>query len=175
MDKKGFTLIELVMILVLLGIMAAFVAPRLPNITGTKAGAFTDKLRADIRYAQNLAMTENRRTRVYFNGLNTAPIPEGYAVVIDTSATGNCGLFGPVADPSLTGNLIVTLNAGDYANVTVTPTTRCLEYDSLGRPYDCDPGALVCTAGSAGMSVAVNANAVLVRTVTVTTVTGAVN
>ena len=45
MDYKGFTLIELVMIIVLLGIIAVFVAPRMPGVTSTKAAAFRDKLR----------------------------------------------------------------------------------------------------------------------------------
>ena len=39
MDYKGFTLIELVMIIVLLGIIAVFVAPRMPDVTSTKAAA----------------------------------------------------------------------------------------------------------------------------------------
>lgn len=52
MDRKGFTLIELVMVLVLVGILAAVVIPRLGNMTTTNAGAFTDKLRADILCAE---------------------------------------------------------------------------------------------------------------------------
>jgi len=77
MNHKGFTLMELVMVIVLIAIVAVFVAPRLGDVTAMKAGAFTSKLRADIRYAQNLAMTRNRRARVYFNGTGTAPNP-GY-------------------------------------------------------------------------------------------------
>ncbi|HAK60447.1 MAG TPA: hypothetical protein DCO77_08710, partial [Nitrospiraceae bacterium] len=81
MNHKGFTLIELVMILVLVGIIAAVAVPRMSDVTGTNASAFAGKLRADIRYAQNLAMTENQRYRVY---VNTAPSPAaGYAVVND--------------------------------------------------------------------------------------------
>ncbi len=42
MGRNGFTLIELVIILMLIGIIAAFAAPRMLNVTGTKAVAFRD-------------------------------------------------------------------------------------------------------------------------------------
>lgn len=132
---RGFTLIELVMVLVLIGILAVFAAPRLGNITSIKSGAFTEKLRADIRYAQNLAMTQNQRYRVYFN---TAPAqPSGYAVVNNSN---NDGWGTTVAaeyaqDPAKGGNLSVTLNAGDYVGITITaPVAGYVEFDSLGTP-----------------------------------------
>jgi MSHA pilin protein MshC len=171
-NDKGFTLVELVVLLLLIGIIAIFVAPRMLGVSGTKAAAFVDKLRADVRFAQNMAMTQSRRARMYFNGVGTAPA-SGYAVVIDTSATGNCSGFVPVADPAIGGNLTITLNAGDYAGITVTPSTTCLEFDSFGRPYDCSASLAVCSPTAGGMNADVNANP-LYR-VTVTPQTGAVN
>jgi MSHA pilin protein MshC len=176
MDRKGFTIIELVVVIILIGIMAAFVAPRLGNIIGTNASAFTDKLRADIRYAQNLAMTRNSRTRVYFNGTGIAPNPDGYAVVIDTSALRNCTGFTPAADPAGEVSLSVVLNTGNYAGITVTPAgMNCLEYDALGRPYNCNAVPANCLSPASGLIISVNASAVVVDTVTVTIQTGAVN
>jgi Tfp pilus assembly protein FimT len=114
------------MVLVLIAIVAAFVAPKLGDVTTTKAGAFHDKLLADIRYAQNLAMSRNQRHRVYFNA---APAPAiGYAVTDNVPAI--------VADPAGGGNLSVTLNAGDYTGITVAAPYTFIEFDSLGRPYD---------------------------------------
>jgi MSHA pilin protein MshC len=170
MNKKGFTLIELVMVLVLIGIIAIFVAPKLGDVTGTKAGSFADKLRADIRYAQNLAMTQNRRARVYFNGTGTAP-GAGYVVVTD-GVLGNCSAFSAASDPAGSGNFTVTLNTGNYTGITVSSTTNCLEYDSLGRPYDCIANLAACSAASAGPIVTINPGGL---TVTVTAQTGAVN
>jgi MSHA pilin protein MshC len=170
MKSKGFTLIELVMVIVLIGIIAVVAIPRMADVTGTKAGSFNDKLRADIRYAQNLAMTQNRRVRVYFNGTGTAP-GAGYAVVTD-GAPGNCSAFTAASDPAGSGNLTVTLNAGNYAGITVNSTTNCLEYDSLGRPYDCIANLAACSATSAGPIVTINPGGM---TVTVTAQTGAVN
>jgi MSHA pilin protein MshC len=177
MNQKGFTLIELVMVIILLGIVAVFIAPRLPNVTTTNAGAFVDKLRADIRYAQNLAMTRNRRTRVYFNGTGPAPVTapgQGYTVGIDNSGASDCSVFALASDPSGGGNLLVTLGAGSYTGITVpAPSSTCLEYDSLGRPYTCGAGACSTVPLAATMTADVNGDATM--RVSVTIETGAVN
>ena len=130
MNQKGFTLIELVMVLVLMGVIAVIVAPKLGDVTGTKASAFKDKLKADIRYAQNIAMTRNRRTRV--NLTNTI-----YSVTLDNSAANNCSSFAAVEDPAGAVTLSVALDTGSYTGITITPSIGCLEYDSLGSPYNC--------------------------------------
>jgi MSHA pilin protein MshC len=164
MDRKGFTLIELMMVLVLLGILAIFAAPRLLNVTATNAGAFADKLRADIRYAQDLAMTQNRRYRVYFN---TAPSPNpGYAVVNDANGNGVWGEAGEIAlNPAGGGNLSVTLNANQFAGLTVsTPAGGYIEFNSLGVP----------TVGG-GVSLTIFGNLVSAGTITITANSGAVN
>jgi MSHA pilin protein MshC len=138
MNQKGFTLIELVMIIVLIGIVAAFAAPRLGNITSANAGSFADKLRADLRYAQNLSMTGNQRYRMY---LNAAPAPaSGYAVVNDANADGwgTTGAGEHALDPAGSGSLRVTLNAGDFTGITAgAPANGAggfVEFNSLGSP-----------------------------------------
>jgi MSHA pilin protein MshC len=174
MNNRGFTLLELVMVIVLLGIIAFYAAPRLGTVASANAGAFVDKLRVDVRYAQDLAMTRNKRSRVYFNGTGTAPAA-GYAVVQDNSATSNCSSFAPAVDPAYYGNLAIALNTGSYAGITVVPTLTCLEYDSMGIPYDCSANLGICSATAGAMSVVVNGSGVAAGTVTVTAQTGAVN
>ena len=172
MKTAGFTLIELVMVLVLIGILAVFVAPKLGDVTSSNAGAFTDKLRADIRYAQNLAMTRNLRSRAYFNGTGTAP-PSGYAIV--SSFTSTCTSFVAATDPALSSSLTITLGTGSYANISVAPGTKCLEYDSLGRPYDCIGNLTICSSVLSGMTVTIKAGAAAAGSVTISQETGAVN
>ncbi len=176
MNRKGFTLIELIMVIVLIGITAVFVAPRMVDITGTKAGSFKDKLKAEIRYAQNLAMTRNRRVRVYFNNTGPAPVTapaQGYTVGLDSSGAGDCSAFALASDPAGEGDLSVTLNSGDFSGITVAPSTTCLEYDSLGRPYTCGAGACSTVLMAAAMTMDVNGDATM--RVLVTIQTGAVN
>lgn len=172
MQQKGFTLIELVMVLVLIGIIAVFVAPKLGDVTSTKAAALKDKLRADLRYAQNLAMTKNRRARVFFN-VAPAPTPDGYAVVVDNSPAGDCSAFAAATDPAGGGNLSVTLDVGGYADITVAPSATCLEYDSLGRPYAC--GGAACSTAPLVVAMTADVNNDATMRVTVNIQTGAVN
>lgn len=54
-DQRGFTLTELVIILVLVGVLAAFVAPRI-DIEGFERQAFGDELVNALRYAQKTAI-----------------------------------------------------------------------------------------------------------------------
>jgi prepilin-type N-terminal cleavage/methylation domain-containing protein len=162
MNQKGFTLVELVMVIILLAITAMAVIPRIGDVTASKASVFVEKIRADIRYAQNLATTQNRRYRVY---VNTPPgPPSGYAVVNDANGNGTWGEAGEIAaDPSGGGPLSITLAAGQYAGITVsTPPGGYFEFNSLGAA----------TVGG-GSAIVVNGNPAL--TVTVAGVTGAVN
>ncbi|WP_376690391.1 GspH/FimT family pseudopilin [Wenzhouxiangella sp. EGI_FJ10409] len=53
--QQGFTLTELVIILVLVGILAAFVAPRI-DIQGFERQAFASELVNALRYAQKTAI-----------------------------------------------------------------------------------------------------------------------
>lgn len=152
MNRKGFTFIELVMVIVLISIVAVYAAPRLSNVTDTKAGAFVDKLRADIRYAQNLAMTTNQRYRVYFNGSGGSAPANGYSVVNNVTA-------GIAPDPDGSGNLIVTLNSGDYAGITVsTPAGGYIEFNALGVPTAA--AAITITPGGQQVTVAAQTGAV---------------
>lgn len=152
-NRKGFTFVEAVIVISLLIVMAALAAlPLISDVTLTKAGAVADKLKADLRYAQNLAMTRNQRTRVTFQ-------TNGYAVT-------QGGV--PVADPATGGSLSVTLNAGEYAGVTITAigfSGNYVEFDTLGAPHD-SAGPLA-TAKSITISGG--------RTVTVAAQTGRVN
>ena len=124
-----------------------------------KAAATSEKIKSDIRYAQELAMTQNRSYRVYFN---TSPAPaSGYAVVNNANGNGTWGEAGEFApDPSGKGNLSVTLNSGDYAGVTASSSVNPIEFNSLGRP----------TGGATTITVSPGS-----YTITISAETGAVN
>ena len=123
-DDPGFTLIELVMIIVLVSLVAVMAAPRLADIVGVKASATARRLQADITYTQNLAMTSNRRHRVVVPSTTSYEVRDA-AGALATNPDGG-GLFTMTTDAGIT--LSWNLN-GDAA------LNRGVEFDSLGRPY----------------------------------------
>lgn len=65
--QSGFTLIELIMVMVILGVLAAFAAPRFFNDGGFTARGFHDETLAILRYAQKTAIAQRRAVCVNLN------------------------------------------------------------------------------------------------------------
>ncbi|MDO8445066.1 MAG: prepilin-type N-terminal cleavage/methylation domain-containing protein [Deltaproteobacteria bacterium] len=145
--QRGFTLIELVMILLLIAILAAVAIPRFSGYGAIKQGNAVMKIASDIRYAQNRATTTQQRSRVSFTGAATYEVR--YCTSY-TQATCSCSSWNFATDPYTRGNFQVNLN-NDFSGVTIANTVSLLEFDPLGRPYN---GAVSCTA-SVGTTVAV--------------------
>src|SRR5450759_4081551 len=78
--QRGFTLIELIMVMVMLGVLAVFAAPRIFNSGDFYARGFHDETLALLRYAQKSAIAQRRTVCVAFTTtsaclLYTSPSP----------------------------------------------------------------------------------------------------
>ncbi|TVQ28161.1 MAG: prepilin-type N-terminal cleavage/methylation domain-containing protein [Wenzhouxiangella sp.] len=80
-QQRGFTLTELVLILVLVGILAAFAAPRL-NIEGFERQSFARELTIALRHAQRVAIASGCAVDVTIQA-------SGFSVA--WAAGGDCG------------------------------------------------------------------------------------
>ncbi len=69
--QRGFTLVEMIMVIVIAGILAAVVAPRFFDNTVFQSRGFADQVQASLRYAQKVAIAQHRNVCVTF----TLPAP----------------------------------------------------------------------------------------------------
>lgn len=152
--ERGFTLIELVMIIVLVTLLAVTATPRLANFVGVKASATARKLQADIAYAQNLSMTNNRRHRVILSSTTSYEVRDATGALATNPDGG--GTFVVTTDSGIT--LSWNLNGDSAPN-------RGAEFDTLGRPYfytgitpsttDLTVGTITVTGGDTAQTVTV--------------------
>lgn len=124
----GFTLIELVTVLVVLGILAVVVLPRVGE-GSFRSAAFAEQVAASFRYAQRLAVATGCEVQVEVSAVSQRVALTRRA---DGSDTG-CGHGGPftlaVANPAGGGDFVLNASAG----VTVTQGLT-LRFDAQGLP-----------------------------------------
>ena len=122
--SSGFTMIEMVMVLVMIGILAVAVLPRLQ--TGEyRALEFRDKSVAALRYAQKTATSHRRLVCVAF-GASTL------ALTIDHDNSGACD--GQVLN--LPGGASNVVSSGDAINVVFDPVPANFMFQRDGTGAD---------------------------------------
>lgn len=125
--SKGFTIIEVLIALVLLGILAAAASNSLVRVNDLDASQEADRLRSNLRYAQIRAQADTHPWRFVFTSSTTYVL-------------GPVVIPGPGFTPSIipeTNSIVGTLNS----NLTTTPNL-VVRFDSLGRPLT-DSGNLM--------------------------------
>lgn len=64
--SRGFTMMELILVMVIAGILAAVAVPRLVGRSTFDARGFTDELASSVRFAQKLSIAQRRDVFVQF-------------------------------------------------------------------------------------------------------------
>lgn len=166
--EAGFTLTELIMVVVILGVLAVAAIPIINNFVEAWRPDAARMIQANLRYAEELAVTSNRHTRIAFNVAGNS-----YTITQETSA--GSGTYANIANPATKENPFTvdfdTLS--EFQGITISAVSfdgqTTLEFDSLGRPYS--------VSGSTPTLLAANGSITLngALTITVTKNTGLVS
>lgn len=122
-QQRGFTLVELVMIIIITSILAAYAVNRFGSAGGATGSTEAAHFARDLRHAQMLAITLRRQLCVNAAGSTYS--------VRDTAGSPPTCNGSAMTDPSTGRAFSVTLENG--ASFTTVPGT-VLRFDSLGRP-----------------------------------------
>jgi MSHA pilin protein MshC len=129
--SSGYTLVELVVAIIILGILALVAVPRWIGVDAFGSRAFYDEAQSVVRYAQKTAIAW-RGTPVYV------------CITATTVSARKDSCSGSVLPHPLTGN---PLTATAPSGVTLTPTT--FSFDGGGRP---SPNAQTTVTVSSGIA-----------------------
>jgi len=129
--KPAFTMIELVLVIVVLGILAALVMPRLDRDLRQEA---KDNILSAIRYTQHLALIDDKTVpgtawqanlwKISFNSNTSYTISSGSTIALD-----------PINGKAMDGTSPNTLIGKKYSVDGVTGTCTTVGFDNLGRPF----------------------------------------
>lgn len=152
--SKGFTLLELIVVIIIIGILAVSVLPRFFTSQGYEEYAYRGEVISTLRATQLRAMQQNA---AYCIGVNS----KNLGVMWDGSGNRLTACPGAVSFPSNYGQnfddtLEVAIESGHQVTFSIDGGSGLFAFDKLGRPNgDCTGGCIIAIAGSDNLTVAI--------------------
>lgn len=111
--SAGFTIFEMVMIIIVIAVIAVTVSVRMPAIEPIQVEGFSDVFKSDIRYTSVLAMSNNDEYKIVV-GTNSYQIQDKNGTIINHPEVGAASITSP-------------------SGVTISPATT-LTFTGAGYP-----------------------------------------
>lgn len=148
--SRGFTMVELAVVIVIIGVLAAAAIPAMAGLSSTKARVAARQLSRDINFARERAITTGTVVWVSFD------LPgNSYTILqehLDSPGRGGAAML---TDPATGRDFTQSLSSGEFAGVTITGVSIGdgyeVGFDWRGRPRDSALAALS-SAGSISLS-----------------------
>lgn len=128
---QGFTLLELIAVIVIVSVMSIFIMISYPSNASFSLFSLTNQLKRDIRYTQTLAMSLNANYTITtsVNNYIISPNPPAGAVSVTLPAgvtlSVNSITFDSMGNPSNAAveTITITATGGGSSSFTVAPET----------------------------------------------------
>jgi prepilin-type N-terminal cleavage/methylation domain-containing protein len=129
---RGFTVIEMIMVIVIAGILAALAVPRFESFYSIKLSGAMKKVVSDTRYVQQIAVSRHANSRIVFT-----PANETYAAEEETVPGG--GNWTKIKDPFTQANLTADFKKDpQYSGINILSAdfggSQTLQFDWQGIP-----------------------------------------
>jgi prepilin-type N-terminal cleavage/methylation domain-containing protein len=157
--RSGFTLIEILCVVVILGIASAIIIPQIGSRDDLNSAAAARVLMSDLMYAQNRAIAMQKKHFVVFNG---------QTYTIESRNTDVSALF-TVTQPITKDPYIVTFGQANtpLANSSLSSPTfgssTTVAFDEMGSPYAYNSASNTLTPLSAAGTINVTCGAKTLR------------
>lgn len=159
-SRHGFTLIEILCVVVILGIASAVILPEMSSRNDQRVASAARTLMADLLYAQSRSIAYQTRHYVQFNTATNS-----WQVMVDSG-----GAPGSIITHPVNGIPYVdSVGTGPLTNVAISSVSfdgnTTISFDQMGVPYSWSAaggnvalisGSVVFTAGTNNMTVSVS-------------------